>query len=237
MPPRPTPAHRDGVLRHRRRDVRRLDLRAVVDARAARVRRRRSPTSEFDDEYAAARAAQDGSFRRRLTRRFLGTDADLAERRGAAPRRYWAYPATALYPDVVPCLEALARPLPPGRDREPAHVRARRPWNATASPASSRSGASATTWACRSPTRRCSRTCSDTARRRAGAHGHGGRPARLRRAARQGGGHARACGCSAGRRPTSPRPQQLGEADACVHDARRGSRRMHGRHGTDGSGS
>jgi HAD superfamily hydrolase (TIGR01509 family) len=41
-----------------------------------------------------------------LTRRFLGSDGDLAavEVRAA---RYWAYPATALYPDVVPCLEKL----------------------------------------------------------------------------------------------------------------------------------
>ena len=62
---------------------------------------------EFDDEYAAARAAQAGSFRRRLTRRFLGPrrDLDAVEARAA---RYWAYPATALYPDVVPCLDALA---------------------------------------------------------------------------------------------------------------------------------
>jgi HAD superfamily hydrolase (TIGR01549 family) len=61
----------------------------------------------FDREYAAARAEQAGSFRRRLTRRFLGPEADLnaVEVRAA---RYWAYPATALYPDVIPCLDALA---------------------------------------------------------------------------------------------------------------------------------
>lgn len=60
----------------------------------------------FAAEYAAARAAQDESFRRRLSRRFLGEDYDLAalEERAA---RYWNYPATALFPDVVPCLEAL----------------------------------------------------------------------------------------------------------------------------------
>jgi HAD superfamily hydrolase (TIGR01549 family) len=60
----------------------------------------------FHDEYAAARAAQTGSFRRRLTTRFLGPDADLrtVEARAA---RYWAYPASALYPDVIPCLEAI----------------------------------------------------------------------------------------------------------------------------------
>jgi len=61
---------------------------------------------EFDAEYAAARAAQSESFRRRLTARFLGSVDDLGtvETRAA---RYWAYPPTALYPDVVPCLEAL----------------------------------------------------------------------------------------------------------------------------------
>jgi HAD superfamily hydrolase (TIGR01509 family) len=61
---------------------------------------------EFDAEYAAARAAQSGSFRRRLTARFLGTDGDLAEVEARAAR-HWAYPPSALYPDVVPCLEAL----------------------------------------------------------------------------------------------------------------------------------
>jgi HAD superfamily hydrolase (TIGR01509 family) len=61
---------------------------------------------EFDREYAAARAEQSGSFRRRLTRRFLGTAADLdaVEARAA---RYWAYPPTALFLDVIACLEAL----------------------------------------------------------------------------------------------------------------------------------
>ena len=61
---------------------------------------------EFDREYAAARTAQSGSFRRRLTRRFLGTDDDLAAVEARAAR-YWAYPPTALYADVVPCLEEL----------------------------------------------------------------------------------------------------------------------------------
>ncbi len=61
---------------------------------------------EFELEYAAARAAQSESFRRRLTKRFLGTDDDLGAVEDRAAR-YWAYPATALYPDVVPCLEAL----------------------------------------------------------------------------------------------------------------------------------
>jgi HAD superfamily hydrolase (TIGR01509 family) len=61
---------------------------------------------EFDAEYAAARAAQSESFRRRLTARFLGSVDDLATVEARAAR-YWAYPPTALYPDVVPCLEAL----------------------------------------------------------------------------------------------------------------------------------
>jgi putative hydrolase of the HAD superfamily len=61
---------------------------------------------EFDAEYASARAAQSDSFRRRLTRRFLGTEEDLASVEARAAR-YWAYPATALYADVVPCLEEL----------------------------------------------------------------------------------------------------------------------------------
>jgi putative hydrolase of the HAD superfamily len=63
--------------------------------------------AEFDDEYATARAEQSGSFRRRLTVRFLGPDADLASVEAEAARS-WAYPPTALYDDVVPCLEALA---------------------------------------------------------------------------------------------------------------------------------
>ncbi len=61
---------------------------------------------EFEAEYAAARAAQSASFRRRLTARFLGSVDGLATVEARAAR-YWAYPPTALYPDVVPCLEAL----------------------------------------------------------------------------------------------------------------------------------
>jgi len=61
---------------------------------------------EFEAEYAAARAAQSSSFRRRLTARFLGSVDGLATVEARAAR-YWAYPPTALYPDVVPCLEAL----------------------------------------------------------------------------------------------------------------------------------
>jgi putative hydrolase of the HAD superfamily len=61
---------------------------------------------EFADEYAAARAAQSESFRLRLTRRFLGSAEHLGAVEARAAR-HWAYPPTALYPDVVPCLEAL----------------------------------------------------------------------------------------------------------------------------------
>ncbi|MEX1262694.1 MAG: HAD family hydrolase [Actinomycetota bacterium] len=61
---------------------------------------------EFELEYSAARSAQSESFRRRLTKRFLGSDGDLAAVEARAAR-YWAYPSTSLYPDVVPCLEAL----------------------------------------------------------------------------------------------------------------------------------
>jgi HAD superfamily hydrolase (TIGR01509 family) len=63
--------------------------------------------AQFAAEYAAARAAQDGSFRRRLAARFLGPEADIAALERAAARR-WAYPPEALEPDVRPCLETLA---------------------------------------------------------------------------------------------------------------------------------
>jgi HAD superfamily hydrolase (TIGR01509 family) len=62
---------------------------------------------EFDDEYVAARSEQSGSFRRRLTERFLGTDRRLADVESVAAR-YWSYPTSALYPDVRPCLDALS---------------------------------------------------------------------------------------------------------------------------------
>ena len=62
---------------------------------------------EFDAEYAAARAEQAGSFRRRLTSRFLGADADI-EPVEAIAKELWAYPPDALYPDLLPCLERLA---------------------------------------------------------------------------------------------------------------------------------
>jgi len=62
---------------------------------------------EFDDVYRQARAAQSGSFRRLLAKRFLGEDADVAALEAEASL-HWAYPTQALEPDVVPCLEALA---------------------------------------------------------------------------------------------------------------------------------
>src|SRR5438270_10294250 len=61
---------------------------------------------EFFREYRAARAAQAGSFRKRLSDRFLPGVAVAEVERAAA--RYWAYPPEALLPDVVPCLERLS---------------------------------------------------------------------------------------------------------------------------------
>ena len=60
----------------------------------------------FDAEYAACRAAQSDSFRRRLAVRFVGGEADLhnLERRASA---HWQYPPDALHADVRPCLDAL----------------------------------------------------------------------------------------------------------------------------------
>jgi putative hydrolase of the HAD superfamily len=62
---------------------------------------------EFAAEYAAARAEQSGSFRRRLTTRFLGADADVGEVERLASR-YWSYPPQSVASDVRPCLEALS---------------------------------------------------------------------------------------------------------------------------------
>src|SRR5438552_3172445 len=60
---------------------------------------------EFELEYGAARAAQNGSFRKRLASRFLpGVDVSEVERAAA---RYWSYPPEALLPDVRDCLEGL----------------------------------------------------------------------------------------------------------------------------------
>jgi len=62
---------------------------------------------EFDDVYRSARAAQAGSFRSLLARRFLGPDADVAALEAEASK-HWAYPPEALHDDVRPVLGALA---------------------------------------------------------------------------------------------------------------------------------
>jgi len=62
--------------------------------------------ADFDEEYAACRAAQNGSFRRRLATRFVGEGADLAALERLAAR-HWHYPPSALHADVVGCIEAL----------------------------------------------------------------------------------------------------------------------------------
>ena len=62
---------------------------------------------EFDEAYRGARAAQAGSFRGLLARRFLGPDADMAALEAEASK-HWAYPPEALFGDVRPCLAALA---------------------------------------------------------------------------------------------------------------------------------
>lgn len=61
---------------------------------------------EFDDAYRMARAAQAGSFRVLLARRFLGPDADMGALEAEASK-HWAYPPDALHGDVRPCLVAL----------------------------------------------------------------------------------------------------------------------------------
>lgn len=61
--------------------------------------------AEFDDVYARARAEQSGSFRRKLAARFL-PGADLRELERLASR-YWRYPPTALYDDVLTTLPEL----------------------------------------------------------------------------------------------------------------------------------
>jgi HAD superfamily hydrolase (TIGR01549 family) len=60
----------------------------------------------FENEYAACRAAQNQSFRVRLATAFVGPEADIdALERIAA--RYWNYPPSALFGDVVPTLRTL----------------------------------------------------------------------------------------------------------------------------------
>ena len=62
---------------------------------------------EFDEVYRGARAAQAGSFRGLLARRFLGPDPDMAALEAEASK-HWAYPPEALHADVRPCLDTLA---------------------------------------------------------------------------------------------------------------------------------
>jgi HAD superfamily hydrolase (TIGR01509 family) len=61
---------------------------------------------EFDDVYRTARAAQAGSFRSVLARRFLGPNPDMGALEAEAAK-HWAYPPEALHDDVRPCLAAL----------------------------------------------------------------------------------------------------------------------------------
>jgi FMN phosphatase YigB (HAD superfamily) len=62
---------------------------------------------EFDRVYREARAAQSGSFRRLLARRFLGPEPDMRGLEREASK-HWAYPPDALHGDVRRCLDALA---------------------------------------------------------------------------------------------------------------------------------
>ncbi len=92
-------------------------------ARALREAGAEFTDEEFAIEYAAAKAAQSGSFRRRLTKRFLGPAAEVGPVEEVAAR-FWSYPPSALMGDVLPALERLA-----GRYRlgiianQPSHVR------------------------------------------------------------------------------------------------------------------
>jgi HAD superfamily hydrolase (TIGR01549 family) len=62
---------------------------------------------EFDAEYRACRRDQEGSFRRRLTDRFLGDVSRSKEVEQAASKHWWYQPED-LYPDVKPALEQLS---------------------------------------------------------------------------------------------------------------------------------
>jgi len=62
---------------------------------------------EFAREYEACRAAQEGSFRRRLAAAFLGPGRDVEEAFRTRASRYWTYPPGSLEADVVACLEEL----------------------------------------------------------------------------------------------------------------------------------
>jgi putative hydrolase of the HAD superfamily len=61
---------------------------------------------EFDAEYTSCRNDQAGSFRRRLTARFLGSSSRSREVEAAASE-HWRYRPEDLYPDVRPALEQL----------------------------------------------------------------------------------------------------------------------------------
>jgi putative hydrolase of the HAD superfamily len=63
---------------------------------------------EFDAEYAACRRDQAGSFRRRLTGRFLG-DASRSGEVEALASKHWRYQPDDLYADVKPALEQLSK--------------------------------------------------------------------------------------------------------------------------------
>jgi putative hydrolase of the HAD superfamily len=84
------------------------DDRVYADAwkRALREAGAEFSDDAFEAEYAAARAAQNASFRSRLATRFVGPDADLP-RLEVLAARHWQYPPGALFDDVVPCLDAL----------------------------------------------------------------------------------------------------------------------------------
>jgi HAD superfamily hydrolase (TIGR01549 family) len=60
----------------------------------------------FAAEYDACRRAQSGSFRERLSRTFLGPDADVEEVERHA-ERWWRYSARDLEPDALPALRLL----------------------------------------------------------------------------------------------------------------------------------
>jgi len=63
---------------------------------------------DFDAEYAACRRDQAGSFRRRLTERFLG-DASRSHDVERVASKHWRYQSDDLYPDVKPALEQLSK--------------------------------------------------------------------------------------------------------------------------------
>ncbi len=62
---------------------------------------------EYEAEYEACRAAQRGSFKGRLARRFIGPDADVGDVTRLASER-WQYRPDALYADVLPAVAELA---------------------------------------------------------------------------------------------------------------------------------